>query len=173
MSMPLKEGTVRWRMTRTQADADHNEHRVAALERWQGQPTGAFSADEFIAGREARRGVELCTIVETMYSLGVMAQNGSVGFADRLERIAINALPAALTGDPDSFARFRPYLAQFPPVVSRFLRVFTVSPTVPTSCKPEPRAKRQWQGRPNTISAAQLTPGVGNAWQRTCGRTTT
>jgi hypothetical protein len=99
MSMPLKEGTVRWRMTRTQEDADHNEHRVAVLERWQGMPTGAFSADEFIAGREARRGTELCTIVETMYSLGAMAQNGSVSFADRVERIAVNALPAALTAD--------------------------------------------------------------------------
>ena len=31
------------------------------------------------------------------------------------------------TGDPDSFTRFRPYLAHFFPVFSRFLRVFTVS----------------------------------------------
>ena len=30
-------------------------------------------------------------------------------------------------GDPDSLARFRPYLAHFFPVFSRFLRVFTVS----------------------------------------------
>ena len=30
-------------------------------------------------------------------------------------------------GDPGSFTRFRPYLAHFPPVFSRFLRVFTVS----------------------------------------------
>ena len=35
---------------------------------------------------------------------------------------------ARLPGDPDSFARFRPYLAHFSPVFSRFLRVFTVSP---------------------------------------------
>eukprot|EP01045_Picozoa_sp_COSAG04_P004417 COSAG04_NODE_191_length_20909_cov_11.119077_11_plen_188_part_00 len=31
-------------------------------------------------------------------------------------------------GDPDSFARFRPYLAHFFPIFSRFLRIFTVSP---------------------------------------------
>eukprot|EP01045_Picozoa_sp_COSAG04_P017790 COSAG04_NODE_1599_length_6199_cov_57.855246_5_plen_87_part_00 len=30
-------------------------------------------------------------------------------------------------GDPDSFTRFRPYLAHFFPVFPRFLRVFTVS----------------------------------------------
>ena len=96
-AMALKEGTVRWRMTRLQEDADLAERKVAALERWQGQPTGQFSADEKMAGRQARRGVELCTIVETMYSLGAMGQNGSVALIDRLERIALNALPAALT----------------------------------------------------------------------------
>ena len=31
------------------------------------------------------------------------------------------------SGDPDSFTRFRPYLAHFFPVFPRFLRVFTVS----------------------------------------------
>ena len=33
------------------------------------------------------------------------------------------------------------------------------------SPKPEFRAKRQCQGRPNTVSPAQLTPGVRNAWE--------
>ena len=28
-----------------------------------------------------------------------------------------------------------------------------------------PTVKRQWQGRPNTVSPAQLTPGVRNAWK--------
>ena len=45
-------------------------------------------------------------------------------------------------GDPDSFARFRPYLAHFSPVFSRFLRVFTVSPRRfqrTTSRNPGPR----------------------------------
>ena len=63
--MALKEGTVRWRMTGSQEDIALDRHKVALLEQYQGQPTGQFSADEFFAGREARRGVELCTIVET------------------------------------------------------------------------------------------------------------
>ena len=33
------------------------------------------------------------------------------------------------------------------------------------SPKPEPRANRQWQGRPNAVLAVGLTPGAGNAWQ--------
>ena len=99
-AMALKEGTVRWRMTHTQADIELDERKVELLERYQGQPTGQFSADEDFAGREARRGVELCTIVETMYSLGSMGQrDADVRYIDRLEKIALNALPAALTAD--------------------------------------------------------------------------
>ena len=99
-AMALKEGTVRWRMTGAQKDIELDEQKVELLERYQGQPTGQFSADEDFAGREARRGVELCTIVETMYSLGSMGQrDADVRYIDRLERVALNALPAALTAD--------------------------------------------------------------------------
>ena len=98
--MALKEGTVRWRMTGAPEDIELDARKVELLDRYQGQPTGQFSADEDFAGREARRGVELCTIVETMYSLGSMGQrNADVMYIDRLERIALNALPAALTAD--------------------------------------------------------------------------
>ena len=63
-----------------------------------------FGCGAALAGREAARGVELCTIVETMYSLGIMGQNGSVSRIDRLERIALNSLPAALTADVSAVA---------------------------------------------------------------------
>ena len=45
----------------------------------------------------------------------------------RQERERSAAAEERLTGDSDSFAPFRPYLAHFPPVFPRFLRVFTVS----------------------------------------------
>eukprot|EP01045_Picozoa_sp_COSAG04_P020581 COSAG04_NODE_2119_length_4751_cov_15.626397_3_plen_166_part_00 len=48
------------------------------------------------------------------------------------------------------FPRFFPFFARF----HRLDEAVLMSP------KPEPRAKRQWQGRPNTVSPAQLTPGV-------------
>ena len=55
---------------------------------------------------------------------------------------------------PDSFTRLRPYLAHFFP---RFFPLFAcfhrLAEAVPASPKPEPRAKRQWQGGPNTVSA--------------------
>jgi hypothetical protein len=45
-------------------------------------------------------GIELCGIVETVYSLGVLHKvQGDVVFADRAEMIAYNAQPAAMTAD--------------------------------------------------------------------------
>ena len=59
-----------------------------------------FSADEHYAGRDPSEGTELCAVVEAMFSLEqVLAVRGGVPLADRLERIAYNALPATLSPD--------------------------------------------------------------------------
>ena len=58
--------------------------------------------------------------------------------------------------------RISPIFPRFFPFFARFHRL---AEAVPTNRKPEPRAERQWQGRPNTVSPAQLTPGVRNAWE--------
>ena len=53
---------------------------------------------------------------------------------------------------PSWFTLLRSYLAHFPPVFFPFFaRFHRLDEAVPTSPKPEPRAKRQWQGRPNTV----------------------
>ena len=57
--------------------------------------------------------------------------------------------PRLLPGDPDSFTRFRPYLAHFPPVFSRFLRVFTVS------TRRFQRAQNRNPGPRNSVKGAQ------------------
>eukprot|EP01047_Picozoa_sp_COSAG01_P000793 COSAG01_NODE_16_length_40091_cov_15.728646_6_plen_81_part_00 len=54
--MALKEGSVRWRMTRAARDVALDARKVELLEEYHGQPTMQFSADEQFAGREARRG---------------------------------------------------------------------------------------------------------------------
>jgi DUF1680 family protein len=59
-----------------------------------------FSADEHLAGRNPSQGVELCTVVENMFSLEqAVVILGDASLADRLERIAYNALPGAVTDD--------------------------------------------------------------------------
>lgn len=70
------------------------------LDRHHGQAQGMFSGDEWLAGTAPEQGVELCAIVELMYSLeNLLRIYGAAQFADRLERIAFNALPAGITAD--------------------------------------------------------------------------
>jgi DUF1680 family protein len=76
---------------------------IEFLDRWHGQVTGMFTGDECLAGRNPLQGTELCAVVEFMYSLEhLYATFGDPWFADRLERIAFNALPA--TFSPDMWA---------------------------------------------------------------------
>jgi hypothetical protein len=73
---------------------------IVMLDRYHGQATGMFSCDEHLAGRGPMQGSELCAVVEYMYSLEVLVSIlGDVAFADRLERLAFNALPATINPD--------------------------------------------------------------------------
>ena len=48
-----------------------------------------FSADECFGGRHLNRGIELCAVVEQMYSLQALFRAfGETEFLDRCERIA-------------------------------------------------------------------------------------
>jgi hypothetical protein len=65
-----------------------------------GQPHGMFSGDEHLHGTSPTVGTELCAVVEFMYSLEELVRIfGDAYFADRLEQVAYNALPATHTKD--------------------------------------------------------------------------
>jgi hypothetical protein len=82
------------------ADRQAVHHQLAELDRYHGLPIGIYSADEHLAGRSPSQGVELCAIVEAMYSLEhALAITGDAALGDRIERIAYNALPATFTDD--------------------------------------------------------------------------
>lgn len=72
----------------------------ADIKKFHGQPQGMYGGDEPMHGPVPTQGVELCSIVEMMFSLETMlAISGDLEFADHLERIAYNALPAQTTPD--------------------------------------------------------------------------
>lgn len=65
-----------------------------------GTATGLFTADEHLNGNDPTAGIELCTVVEMLYSLGeLLSITGDPRYADLLELIAFNALPATFTDD--------------------------------------------------------------------------
>ena len=98
--MALKQGPVWWRQSGNQSDLDGVATRLGLYDRYHGQAHGFWSGDECIGGRAPGRGVELCAIVEAMYSLGIMHRIAGEGhLADRFERVAYSALPASMTPD--------------------------------------------------------------------------
>ena len=70
------------------------------LTKYHGSATGAFFGDECLAGNAANRGYELCSVVELMYSCEILYRTtGKRIWAERLEKLAFNALPATISDD--------------------------------------------------------------------------
>jgi len=98
--MALKAYGVWSRQSGAADDREVPLRMLDLLEQYHGQATGMFSCDEHLAGRSPAQGSELCAVVEAMYSLEMLVSAlGAPGLADRLERLAYNALPATLTPD--------------------------------------------------------------------------
>ena len=78
------------------------------IDQFHGQPQGMYGGDEPLHGREPTQGIELCSVVELMYSLEKMiAVTGDPDLMDRLEKIAYNALPAQVKDDFSSRQYFQ------------------------------------------------------------------
>lgn len=79
-------------------DAAAGKAGLTALSRYHGMPSGAFSADPFLAGRDPARAVELpaaCAQAEAYFD--ALCQSGDAVMADRLEMLLVNVLPDLLT----------------------------------------------------------------------------
>ena len=99
-AMALKAAAVWSLVTNSDADRAGTTEMLAKLDRYHGLPNGMFSADEHYAGNDPSQGIELCAVVEAMFSLELdTAILGNPQFADRLEKIAFNALPGTMSPD--------------------------------------------------------------------------
>lgn len=96
----LKTGAVWSLVSGSPTDRAATARMLAELTQYHGLPNGMFSCDEHLAGRDPSHGSELCTVVESMFSLErALAITGSPAFGDRLEKLAFNALPGTLADD--------------------------------------------------------------------------
>lgn len=76
------------------------QYAVEDITKYHGLPTGMYNGDEAIHGTDPTQGVEFCAVVEYMFSLETIYRiGGALRYADLLEKIAYNALPAQMADD--------------------------------------------------------------------------
>jgi DUF1680 family protein len=99
----LKYAALRYLLEGDEADLAGTEAILEALDTEYGQIGGRYAAHECLPpedGRAPTHGTELCDVVEHMYSLEkIFEVSGRASLGDRLEELAFNALPGAVTGD--------------------------------------------------------------------------
>jgi hypothetical protein len=99
-AMALKTSAVWGLVSRDLSDGKAALQQWRELDKYHLLPNGMFSCDEHLAGASPAQGTELCSVVETQFSLEQMISIlGDPSLADRLERIAFNALPATFSAD--------------------------------------------------------------------------
>lgn len=79
---------------------DNAEKLHGILKKYNGTPVGLFTGDECLSGLSPIQGTELCAVAEQMYSYEhLFAFSGDNKWAERLELLAFNALPATISDD--------------------------------------------------------------------------
>lgn len=79
---------------------DNAEYLHGILEKYNSTPVGTFTGDECLSGLSPIQGTELCSVVEQMYSYEILyACTGDKKWAERLEVLGFNALPATISDD--------------------------------------------------------------------------
>jgi hypothetical protein len=100
VAMGLKSPALNFQRTQDSLYLDMLKTGFNDLMTLHGLPMGIFSADEDLHGNDPEQGVELCAIVEAMYSLEqIIGITGDIGYMDALEKMTYNALPAQTTDD--------------------------------------------------------------------------
>lgn len=101
IAMGLKTPGLYYRQTGDRKQLEATFKGLDSLDRYHGQVNGMFTSDEHLNGTNPTQGTELCAVTEMMFSLETLLEvyPEDVTLADRLEKIAYNALPGTITDD--------------------------------------------------------------------------
>ncbi|AUD02970.1 beta-L-arabinofuranosidase domain-containing protein [Spirosoma pollinicola] len=100
LAQGIKEPLIYYQQHPDQKYVQAVDKGLADNRHFNGMAHGLYGGDEALHGNNPTQGSELCSAVEMMFSLESMLNiTGSVAYADQLEKIAFNALPAQVTDD--------------------------------------------------------------------------
>ncbi|GAB3417638.1 beta-L-arabinofuranosidase domain-containing protein [Niabella aquatica] len=100
LAQGFKEPVIYYQRRPEQKYLDAIKTGFEDLYQFNGLAHGLFAGDEALHGNNPTQGSEFCSAVEMMFSLESMLEiTGQVRFADQLEKIAFNALPAQASDD--------------------------------------------------------------------------
>jgi DUF1680 family protein len=100
LAQGIKEPIIYYQQHPDSVYLNATEKAYRDLKKFNGMAHGLYGADEALHGNNPTQGSELCTAVEMMFSLeSTLEITGDVGYADQLEKIAFNALPAQISED--------------------------------------------------------------------------
>lgn len=99
-AMGVKYPAVYYQYSGEETHKNASEHGIDQLMKHHGQVEGIWSGDELLHGTSPTQGTELCAVVEYAYSLETLLKvTGDLSYAERLEKLVFNALPAQLEPD--------------------------------------------------------------------------
>ena len=100
LAQGMKEPLVYYQHRPEQKYLDATKQGFEDIRKYNGMAHGLYGGDEALHGNNPTQGSELCTAVEMMFTLESSLEiTGDVGYADKLEKIAFNALPTQISDD--------------------------------------------------------------------------
>ena len=100
LAQGIKQPIIYYQQHPEQKHIDAVNKAFADIRKYHGQPQGMYGGDEPLHGTNPTQGSELCSTVEMMYSLESMIPiTENVKFADHLEQLTFNSLPAQIKDD--------------------------------------------------------------------------
>lgn len=100
LAQGMKEPVIYYQQHPEQKYLDAMNKGFADIRKYNGLAHGLYGGDEALHGNNPTQGSELCTAVEMMFTLESSLEiTGDVSYADKLEKIAFNALPTQISDD--------------------------------------------------------------------------
>lgn len=100
LAQGIKEPGIYFQQSGNKEHLEALKKGFSDIKKFNGQAQGMYGGDEGLHGNNPTQGVELCSVVEMMYSLEKLTEvTGDIDYMDQLEKLAFNALPTQITDD--------------------------------------------------------------------------